>query len=186
MFSPAWWDLLRLMIAECKTRGMQLSFQDYCLLNPMLAEIGQTTPGMLGGRLVETSARLNGGEVAQLQLAAGVEPVGAWAYRTVGAVAIAESVVELSAQLADGHLGWTAPDGSWLVCLVGREPHAFDPLHPESGRLALERFYGPFERECPGELGKTLAISFQDELDFGRMPFWSPRLRVCLGNKSAN
>ena len=43
--------------------------------------------------------------------------------------------------------------------------------------LAIDRLYAPFERECPDDLGKTLNLFFQDELDFGcRMPFWSNHL----------
>jgi hypothetical protein len=85
--------------------------------------------------------------------------------------------VDLSGSIQDGVLDWTAPDGEWLVVLVFARLSPFDPMHPDSGKLAIGRLYEPFERECPGEVGRTLNLFFQDELDFGsRMPFWSNRL----------
>ena len=53
------------------------------------------------------------------------------------------------------------------MVLVFVRPAVFDPLHPDSGRRAIERLYPPFDRECPGEVGRTLKVFFQDELDFG-------------------
>ena len=79
--------------------------------------------------------------------------------------------------MRDGALDWSAPAGDWLVALVFARINAFDPLHPDSGALAIGKLYAPFERECPDEFGKTLNLFFQDELDFGcRMPFWSNQL----------
>jgi len=61
--------------------------------------------------------------------------------------------------------------------LVWVRPAPFDPMHPESGARAIDRLYAPFEWECPGEVGQTLKIFFQDELDFGiRLPMWSDQL----------
>jgi hypothetical protein len=86
-------------------------------------------------------------------------------------------VLDLTEQVRDGVLDWTAPAGDWLVVLVFARLSSFDPLHPDAGKLAIERLYAPFERECPGEVGRTLNLFFQDELDFGScMPFWSNRL----------
>jgi len=84
---------------------------------------------------------------------------------------------DLSLDVIDGNLAWQAPPGEWLVAVVFVRPAAFDPMHPEAGRKVIERFFSPFERECGAELGVTLDLFFQDELDFGgRMPFWSAEL----------
>ncbi|MEI6646775.1 MAG: glycosyl hydrolase [bacterium] len=89
----------------------------------------------------------------------------------------ADKVLDLSGQVRDGVLTAELPEGEWLVALVFARLNPFDPLHPDSGKLAIERLYEPFVRECPGEVGRTLTLFFQDELDFGsRMPFWSNRL----------
>lgn len=88
-----------------------------------------------------------------------------------------EGALELSGQVCDGVLTAELPAGEWQVALVFARLNPFDPLHPDAGKLAVVRLYEPFVRECPGEVGRTLTLFFQDELDFGsRMPFWSNRL----------
>ena len=198
LFSPAWWNLFRLFLDQCRARGMTAGFQDYTLCRPLLQAIGQDTPDMEGGQLSCVWANASDGECATLNIEPGSKAVCAWAYplsaerstlnfqrstlngdadgadRTAFGM---EGARDLSGQVRDGVLTAELPEGEWLVALVFARLNAFDPLHPDSGRLAIERLYEPFVRECPGEVGRTLALFFQDELDFGsRMPFWSNRL----------
>ena len=198
LFSPAWWDLFRWFLEQCRARGMTVGFQDYTLCKPLLQAIGQDTPDMEGGQLSCVWANASGCECETLNIEPGSKVVCAWAYplraerstlnvqRSTfngdadGADRPAfgvEGALDLSGQVRDGVLTAKLPEGSWLVALVFARLNAFDPLHPDSGRLAIERLYEPFVRECPGEVGRTLTLFFQDELDFGsRMPFWSNRL----------
>lgn len=182
VFSRAWWDLLRDMLEECRVRGMQLSFQDYTLLNPTLEEIGKERPYMLGtGELREAHVRLASGEETRLKAENADGVLAAFAYPVRGGRAVAEAAVELTGSVVAGELTWRAPatEREWLLSLVWVRPTHFDPLHPESGRLVIERFYAPFEREVGEHLGTTLPISFQDELSFGgSMPRWSRVLPV--------
>jgi hypothetical protein len=176
VFSHAWWDLLRWMTRECASRGMKISFQDYTLLNPLLQAIGWKTPGMAGGRLREVSRELAGGQTCALDVEAGNIFIAAGAYPLDNGVANAGLGIDLSKAVSNGTLSWRAPEGTWRVSMVSCVPNRFDPMHPLSGQLAIEAFYRPFEANCPGELGKTIPILFQDELDFGaRMPLWSSR-----------
>ncbi len=46
-------------------------------------------------------------------------------------------------------------------------PWSLNPLHPASGRLYAENFFGRFERRFPGESGRGLNFFFSDELQFG-------------------
>lgn len=180
VFSAEWWDLMRYMLEACQRRGMQLSFQDYTLLNPTLEEIGGAEPGMAGsGTLREANARVSGGGAVTIQAEGGV--VAAFAYPLRSGRADAGGALDLNGAVRGGVLKWQAPagDGEWLVVLMWCRSSAFDPLHPDSGALAIGRFYAPFEREVGGHLGRTLSISFQDELDFGAgMPRWSRVLPV--------
>ncbi len=175
VFSPEWWDLLRWLLGECRARDMFLGFQDYTLVNPILAEIGRATPDMAGsGSLEEIHAHVRDQQTVELAVPAGGRPLVAIAYRREATVT--EKNV-LSISLEERVLRWTAPEGEWLVSLVWVRPADFDPMHPASGAKAIERLYAPFVRECSGEVGRTLTIFFQDELDFGsRMPLWSERL----------
>ena len=46
-------------------------------------------------------------------------------------------------------------------------PGSLNPLHPLSGKLYAEKFFGEFEQRNPGEGGKGLNFFFSDELVFG-------------------
>lgn len=203
LFSPAWWDFFRWFLGQCRMRGMTVGVQDYTLTQPILREIGRVTPDMEGGQLSCVWARMSSGESVTLNSESGSKVVCAWAYpsisnkqRPISNVQQStsnvshstfhiqpstgftpEGAIDVGGYVRDGALTWEAPEGEWLVALVFARINAFDPLHSDSGRLAIERLYTPFERECPGEVGQTLTLFFQDELDFGsHMPFWSNRL----------
>jgi len=178
LFSPAWWELFRWFLGQCRLRGMTVGFQDYTLITPILKQIGSQTPGMSGGQMVCTSAKTKCGEPVTLVPEPGSRLVGAWAYPISVGIPDLSRTQDLSACLRDGALHWQPTSGDWLAVMVFVRPAAFDPLDPRSGRLAIDRLYAPFERECPGEVGRTLKTFFQDELDFGSvMPFWSDHLR---------
>ena len=177
LFSPQWWDLFRWFLGQCKQRGMTVGFQDYTLVEPILLAIGQSTPDMQGGQMDCRSQKVGAAEVLRLSIDPGCSAVAAWAYPLVDEVAQIDGAISLLEQIDESVLTWQAPAGDWLVALVFVRPNAFDPMHPDAGKLAIDQLYAPFERECPGEVGKTLNLFFQDELGFGcRMPFWSNRL----------
>ncbi len=184
LFSPAWWDLFRWFLEACKQRGMTVGFQDYTLVEPILLSIGQNTPGMQGGQMSCCAQHVSSGSQVQLHAEVGAFAIEAWAYPLRDGQPQHESAISLTAALRDGGLDWQAPAGDWWVALVFVRPNAFDPMHPESGKLAIDQLYAPFERECPGEVGKTLNLFFQDELGFGcRMPFWSNQLLAAFASR---
>jgi len=177
LFSVEWWDLFRWFLAACRERGMTVGFQDYTLVEPILKAIGRETPGMQGGRMSCVAEHVSAASCVCLRAGEGAIIVGAWAYPMHDGLPDVARATPLGGAVCDGVLVWTAPAGEWFVALVFACLNAFDPLHPDAGALAIERLYAPFERECGNELGKTLNLFFQDELDFGcRMPFWSNRL----------
>lgn len=174
LFSPEWWDFFRWFLTACRERGMTVGFQDYNLLGPILTAIGCETPGMQGGQMSCVEARAGDGQTATVEVEPGGRAIGAWAYPVRDGMADPAGVLDLSAEITGGKLAWQSPPGDWLLALVFVRPAPFDPLHPDAGREVIERFFSPFERECGAELGVTLDLFFQDELDLGgRMPFWS-------------
>jgi hypothetical protein len=55
-------------------------------------------------------------------------------------------------------------------------PQSLNPMHPMSGKLYAEKFFGQFEQRNPGEAGKGLNFFFSDELGFGVSGcLWSPQ-----------
>ena len=59
---------------------------------------------------------------------------------------------------------------------VVKVPWSLDPMHPLSGRLYADKFFGEFQRQFPGEAGKGLNFFFSDELEFGVSGWiWSER-----------
>jgi hypothetical protein len=177
LFSPEWWELFRWFLAACRERGMTVGFQDYTLVEPILQAIGRETPGMQGGQMSCAAQRVSGTSQVRLSAEQDSVVIGAWAYPVRDGLPRINSRIALSDAVRGGVLEWSAPAGEWFVALVFARTNAFDPLHPDSGRLAIGKLYEPFDRECPGEVGRTLNLFFQDELDFGcRMPFWSNQL----------
>lgn len=178
LFSAAWWDLLRWFLAECRRRDMSAGFQDYTLIGPILQAIGAKTPEMQGGQMSCVTQTVVGPNQVHLQAESASQVIGAWAYPQRNGSSVPGEAMDLSVEITGNSVHWTVPEGEWMVSLIFVRSNAFDPLHPESGRLVIEQFYAPFERECPGAIGRSLNLFFQDELDFGsRMPFWSNRLR---------
>lgn len=178
IFSFEWWNLLRWFLKECAKRGMTAGIQDYTLVEPILKDIAAQTPEMQAGQMVCSSCQATSGAHVTLRSEAGHTPICAVAYPIHAGVAVAAQAIELPVPSAETALEWRAPDspqdGTWLVCLVHAQMGAFDAMHPEAGPLAIAKLYTPFEIECPGEVGKTLNLFFQDELSFGaRMPLWS-------------
>jgi hypothetical protein len=177
LFSGAWWELFRWFLDQSERRNMTVGFQDYTLIEPILTAIGNATKDMQGGQLGSVSQLASYPEQVGLRAEPGTLTIGAWAYAVTAHGADGATSIDLSGHLAGLALAWMPPPGRWLVVLVFARLSKFDPLHPESGALVIDRFYSTFERECPDQIGRTLTLFFQDELDFGgRMPFWSNRL----------
>lgn len=51
-------------------------------------------------------------------------------------------------------------------------PRTYDPLHPESGKRVVERFFDPFMEKVPEHLRGGLNYFFQDELVLSRNILW--------------
>lgn len=177
LFSPEWWDFFRWFLDACKARQMTAGIQDYTICEPLLSEAGRETPDMEGGQLGCEWTRVSGGDTAVLEIDSGCRPVLVVAYPWLDGRASAGEAILLEHEPGSNRIEWQAPAGDWVLvfCFAWLAP--FDPLHPESGALAIGKLYAPFERECPSHIGTTLNLFFQDELSFGgRMPFWSNRL----------
>lgn len=178
LFSPEWWDFFRWFLDACKARQMTAGIQDYTICEPLLSEAGREAPDMEGGQLGCEWTRVRGGETAILEIDSACRPILVMAYPCLdGGGASTEGGILVSHESGAHRVEWQAPPGEWILvfCFAWLAP--FDPLHPESGSLAIAKLYAPFERECPAHLGTTLNLFFQDELSFGgRMPFWSNRL----------
>jgi len=177
VFSDAWWDLLRGLLDACEARGMTLGFQDYCLLSPRLAQLAARHPALKGHELRHVAIAASPSTPAAFRLPDAAEVVEVMAYRSTAGVLERLDAIDLTGQVIGQRLEWIPVAGEWTVIVCLAQPNGYDPLHPDSGRVALESFYGEYERRLPGALGRTLKVSFQDELDFGgRFPLWSAGL----------
>ncbi|MDP9011587.1 MAG: hypothetical protein M3O41_02810 [Pseudomonadota bacterium] len=178
VFSDAWWDLLRSLLLACEDRGMSLGFQDYCLLKPVLTHLVDKHPELAGRELRHRTAVATPGVAAVIELPAGARVLEAVAYPTDGGqLQDSECVFLETGENPHGHIQWSPSSGCWTVIASFTQPGIYNPLHADSGARVLEAFFGEFERRLPGALGRTLTVSFQDELDFGcRFPLWSDDL----------
>ena len=174
VFSEDWWALFGWFLQESKRLGMRVGVQDYCIVNPMLEALASEHTELRGAELGQVHGRVSGGESLRLELPEGATALAVRAYRTTAESLRLEASLDLLASLSAGHLEWSAPDGDWCVVAVYGIERGFNPLHPRSGARAIERLYAPFEARCADEIGHTLAVFFQDELDFGNStPRWS-------------
>jgi alpha-L-rhamnosidase len=177
VFSEDWWALFGWFLQESKRLGMRVGVQDYCIVNPTLEALAAEHAELRGAELGQVHGRVSGGESLRLELPKGARALAVRAYRSGGEHLMLEASLDLLESLdslSAGYLEWSAPDGDWCVVAVYRIERGFNPLHPLSGARAIERLYAPFEARCADEIGRTLAVFFQDELDFGNStPRWS-------------
>jgi len=179
VFSDAWWELLRRLLDACESRGMTLGFQDYCLLGPRLAQLAAQHPALRGHELRHVSVTANASAPLAYRVEDATDVIEVMAYRTTAGVLERMGAIDLTDRVTAKRLAWTPDEGDWTVVVSLALPIGYDPLHPDAGRIALDSFYGEYERRLPGALGRTLTVSFQDELDFGgRFPLWSPGLAL--------
>jgi hypothetical protein len=179
VFSAAWWELFVWFIQESKHLGMKVGIQDYCVVNPILEQLSLDYPELRGASLQEVHTQSLGSSTLRLEIPDEAVLVSIRAFPTLGASLDFEASLDLQPLMHGAKLEWTAPEGTWSVVAVYAMPKGFSPLHPTSGTRAIERLYTPFETHCGNETGQTLAVFFQDELDFGnRMPRWSPEVAL--------
>ena len=161
-------------LQESKRLGMRVGVQDYCIVNPTLEALASQYAELRGTELRQVHGRVTAGESLRLELPERAEAVAVRAYQFSGDSLRLEGSLDLLASLNGGHLEWSASNGDWCVVAVYGTQKGFNPLHPQSGARAIERLYAPFEARCADEIGRTLAVFFQDELDFGNStPRWS-------------
>ena len=177
IFSAAWWELFVWFIGESKRLGMKVGIQDYCIVNPMLEQLAVNFPELRGAALENIQLEVVGAGAVTLEIPEAAALVSVRAFPKLEDRLDAEASLDLQPLMMGGTLEWAAPDGRWTVVAVYASPKGFNPLHSTAGARAIKRLYAPFETHCADELGQTLAVFFQDELDFGnRMPRWSPEV----------
>jgi alpha-L-rhamnosidase len=181
VFSEEWWELFAWFLQKSKSLGMVVGVQDYCIVTPILEALAAEFGELRGATLHQVHAEVTAGETARLELPREAELVSLRAFPRWDQRLDSEGSADLGHLLQDGRLEWRAPSGEWTVVAVFASSAGFNPLHPSSGRRAIERLYAPFEQRCPDEIGQTLAVFFQDELDFGnRMPRWSTEVSTAF------
>ncbi len=177
IFSDVWWELFVWFITESKRLGMKVGIQDYCIVNPILEQLAVDFPELRGASLEKIQLEVIGAGAVKLEIPEAGALVSIRAFPQLETGLDAEAALDLQPLMLGRKLEWTAPDGLWTVVAVYASPKGFNPLHSTAGARAIERLYAPFETYCADEIGQTLAVFFQDELDFGnRMPRWSPEV----------
>jgi len=166
-FTPAWWELLRWYCDESAKRGLLVGVQDYGIIGSVLLGIGDDTSSLHGGSLANIAETVVGPVVHEVVLGE---------RRMLAAIgwAVDDPDVVLSPERTTTGVRWHLPEGNWTLSVVTVEPGViaghqtrFDPLHPKSGALVIDRFYESFAQELGSRLGGTFRFIFQDELNLG-------------------
>jgi hypothetical protein len=104
------------------------------------------------------------------------EPLSVTAFK-VGkdSVPLAGPAIDLLPSTRGRLLSWTPSEGSWMISCVwaDRILPSFDPMHPQSGKAYIKKFFGRFAEKFPGEAGRAINYFFSDELSFRlQYPLW--------------
>ncbi|MEI7900035.1 MAG: glycosyl hydrolase [bacterium] len=170
LFSEPWWNLYGWFMKESKKYGIGVSLSDYTLgigQGWYMDEVIKENPEAYGAVLGHSARSVEGGKEFVCDVAE--KTVSVTAYKLKGEAVEAGPGVDLRPKISKGKLAWAVPEGKWQINFVsyGVNPNSIDPMHPLSGKKAIEKFFQRFEDRNPGEGGKGLNFFFSDELAFG-------------------
>ncbi|MBI4891258.1 MAG: hypothetical protein HY821_11590 [Acidobacteria bacterium] len=178
LFSEPWWELFQWFLQQARRRGMAASLSDYTLgwagNGWYMDRILQENPGMSGAALATAAMRCTGPCEWQLP----PDPLSLTAFPLSAGRILPGHEIDLLSLARGGRLAWTPPPGDWRIVAVYAKPFpvSLNPMHPESGRQMIAKFFQPFEDRNPGQSGQGLNFFFSDELNFGvRGWLWDQR-----------
>ncbi|MCR5358441.1 MAG: hypothetical protein K6E55_00990 [Thermoguttaceae bacterium] len=186
IFSDAWWAVYDRLAAACAERGMGIGVSGYTL-------DWQKTPGNLFSRIVyDNPETLSRNIVVEKKISLRAKEAfsenisDSRERKTVAAVfypmgseeapLYAKGTELLHAPVkgftvVNGKLIGTAPSAGQLWLYAAEAvPDTLNPLHPDSGRRVIEKFFQPFEDHSPTRSALGLNYFFQDELQIGTGP----------------
>ncbi|MGO4375685.1 hypothetical protein AB4Z21_34035, partial [Paenibacillus sp. MCAF20] len=155
LFSEAWWELFAWFAAKAGTYGIAVSLSDYTLCAP-----GQ---GWYTDEIRAQRPDIAGSNLAHLEWI--VEGQSSWIERELPAGLISASALledensgppkkwmNLMSFIKGGKLQWEKPEGKWHLSIVYEEhkPRSIDPMHPDSGAMVIQHFFGRFEERLSG------------------------------------
>lgn len=171
IFSDEWWKVWKFVAAECGKRNMGIGLSGYTLDWPngrsLVSRTIYSDPEITGRELgVASRTRISGGKSVRMDfppetVAVRVYP---WKDGRVGAQGV-EVPVGKGARAAE----WVQSQGEWEVWVytAAAKAGSLNPMHPESGRRVIEKFFQPFQDHAADRSAKGLNYFFQDELQFG-------------------
>ncbi|WP_152365916.1 glycosyl hydrolase [Microlunatus speluncae] len=174
--SERWWELWTGLVGEARRRGTRLWFYDQLGFSSahLQGDLVVARPELAGEAVERLTDEVGPGERAELTCAGLGEAIAGWACPIDSAGRPVGTPIPL--EVARAALSCTVPaDASngtrYRVSLAYRRRTGFDYLSPEACRTLFDIVHGEFERRLGGELGRTIAGTFQDELP--SVPTWS-------------
>lgn len=189
LFSEAWWELFAWFATKAGTYGIAVSLSDYTLCAPgqgwYTDEIRAQRPDIAGSNLAHLEWIAEGqSSWIERELPAGLISASALLEDDNGGPP--KKLMNLMSFIKGGKLQWEKPEGKWHVSIVYEEPklRSIDPMHPDSGAMVIQHFFGRFEERLSGISGAKLGFFFSDELDFGiRGRLWNDGFREAFINR---
>ena len=171
IFSEAWWKVWGRIADECRKRGMGIGLSTYTLdwtgADNLFRQLFYRKPELNALRLSPANRHhLSAGKSATVDVPDDL--VAAIAYR-VNAGLVQEGGVDLTPNVRDGKLTWTAPDGEWEIWLfrADRQANTLNPLQAGIGEIVIRDFYQRFQDATPNKSHEGLNYFFNDELHVG-------------------
>ena len=172
IFTEEWWKVYSKISEECGKLGMGIGLSTYTIDWPrgaknLFYQLFYSKPELNAIELkTGKKHRLHGGE--NISLSCEADLVAARAYQIKNDV-LQRGGIDLTSQIQNGQLSWTASDGEWEVWTFRavRKPGSLNPLMVGAGDTVIRGFYQEFENRNPGKTSKGLNYFFNDELDCG-------------------
>ena len=165
LFTESWWELVDWYMQEAKKHGISVSLSDYTLgisQGWKWDEAIAAYPEIVGSVLQCETFDVAAGETIKVKLSEASLSVAAWTEERL--INLLDSQ---SAPSNDAICEWKATAKAKVFHVRSyRVDPSIDPMHPESGKAVVEKFFQPFEDKFPDESGRGLNFFFSDELDF--------------------
>ena len=165
-WTEKWWEFTRFAIEEHRRLGLIYWFSDWTsheFFQDKLRHERSRNPALGGRRLVLHKEESAAPGWIEVEIPPGEEIVDAAAYKKAGAGLDYDSRRDLNNAVADGGLGWEAPEGGWVMAVISSQPFDLDYLSRGVTERWIELLLGAYEERFGEFMGNTIQSFGTDE-----------------------
>ena len=191
--SDEWWNAIGAGLEQAKRSGFEFNFVDeydwpsgevrnVWMSGNHQSEILAQRPDFRMKTLAYSKHTVQGPQPLDIAVEPDTQSVVAVRWISKGHVD-GSSLTLLNSKIANGHVQWSVPDGTWVVLQFHLEPAMgfdggfVDLMNPDAMKLYFQLTYEQYYRHFKPYFGSTIHYSFSDhEGDYGYRIAWTPKL----------